>query len=278
MINFIGIGAQKCGTSWAYACLYEHPQVCAPIKEIHFFSRPRFSEGKAWYEAHFKKCDEGKLKGEFSTSYLYSEEAPGRIHACYPDAKLIAILRNPIDRAYSQYRNSIKSGEIPKSMTFEEYRASEKSVCEQGFYTEQLARYSALFPKEQLLVLIYEDIKKDPILFMKRIYQFLGVDDTFVASMVHDEINVARTPKLIFIERVMHHIAEFLRKNGLDKFVHSIRKMGIPDIIRGFNTKEGKKQSVSPTYDREALAQYFHDDVTALSALIGRDMHSEWNI
>jgi hypothetical protein len=70
MINFIGIGAQKSGTSWAYTCLYDHPEVCAPIKEIHFFSRPRFSQGKEWYERHFGSCGEGKLRGEFSTSYL----------------------------------------------------------------------------------------------------------------------------------------------------------------------------------------------------------------
>ncbi|MCR4285481.1 MAG: sulfotransferase, partial [Candidatus Kaiserbacteria bacterium] len=70
MINFIGLGAQKSGTSWAYTCLYEHPEVCIPVKEIHFFSRPRYAEGKEWYEAHFKKCAEGKLRGEWSTSYL----------------------------------------------------------------------------------------------------------------------------------------------------------------------------------------------------------------
>ncbi len=117
MVDFIGVGAQKSGTSWAYACLYEHPEICAPVKEIHFFSRPRYEEGKEWYEGHFKKCEEGLLRGEFSTSYLYSEESPERIHACYPNAKLIAILRNPIDRAYSQYRNTIKAGDISEAVS-----------------------------------------------------------------------------------------------------------------------------------------------------------------
>ncbi len=278
MINFIGVGAQKSGTSWAYTCLYEHPEVCAPIKEIHFFSRPRFSEGKGWYEEHFKKCELGKLNGEFSTSYLYSKEAPERIHSLYPEAKLIAILRNPLDRAFSQYRNAIKAGEIAESVSFEEYTAKEESVLAQGLYAGQLERYFARFKKEQVLVLIYEDIRKDPILFMRRIYEFLGVDPTFVSSMVHDEINVARTPKHVFVDRVMHHISELLRRVGFDRFVHLIRRSGIPDLVRSMNTKKSSETRHSKTFDRDKFRAYFRDDVARLSVHVGRDMEREWGI
>ena len=102
MIDFIGLGAQKAGTSWVYACLYEHPEIHAPIKELHFFSRDRFSKGKDWYESHFSHRKEGQKVGEFSTSYLYSKETPERIKELYPEVKLIAIVRNPVTRAYSQ--------------------------------------------------------------------------------------------------------------------------------------------------------------------------------
>jgi hypothetical protein len=274
MVDFIGIGAQKCGTSWAYACLYEHPQVCTPVKEIHFFSRPRFEKGYGWYEAHFSSCKAGTQKGEFSTSYLYSKEAPSRIHTLYPDPKIIAIVRNPVDRAVSQYRNSIKSGEITEATSFEDFAKDEKSVLEQGLYSVQLERYFKLFPKEQILVLVYEDIKKDPKAFMKRIYQFLGVDDTFESSMLYSEINVARTPKTLFVERSMHHMSEFLRKIGLDMFVHRIRKSGLPDLVRKGNTKESKEILV----DTNALVAYFRDDVQKLSTLLGRDLRSQWDI
>lgn len=278
MIHFIGIGAQKSATSWVYACLYEHPQICAPIKEIHFFSRPRYEEGILWYEAHFDSCREGKMRGEFSTSYLYAPESPERMFAHYPDVKLIAILRNPIDRAYSQYRNAIKAGEIPESMTFDTYRTEEKSVLAQGRYSEQLKRYLHYFKREQMLILIQEDIARDPIGFMKGIYAFLGVDPSFVASMVHDEINVARTPKRIWIERVMHHVAEFLRRHGLHAVVHGIRKWGLPDMVRRVNTKEGKVRQVHESYNREELVAYFREDVVELGRLLGRDLGKEWNI
>lgn len=276
MVDFIGIGAQRTGTSWTYACLYEHPEVCAPIKEIHFFSRPRYSEGIPWYESHFKKCKDTQKVGEFSTSYLYSEESAERIHAAYPDAKIIAILRNPITRAISQYGNAVKGGEIPESMTFSEYAKSEKSVLEQGRYAEQLDRYFARFDASQVLVLIHEDAKKDPQAFMSRVYAFLGVDANFVPSMLHETVNNTRVPKNIMLERKMHHFSEFLRRNGFDKLVHGIRRMGIPDLIRKVNTKPQKEERVS--YDEEELKAYFKADTERLGTMLGRDLAREWKI
>lgn len=275
MINFIGLGAQKSGTSWAYTCLYEHPQICIPVKEIHFFSRPRFENGKEWYENQFKNCDAGKIKGEFSTSYLYSEETPARIKAMYPEIKLIAILRNPVQRAISQYRNAIKAGEITEETPFEAYMHDDKSVLGQGMYHAQLTHYLELFKREQILILVYEDIKKDEKEFMKRIYSFLEVDDSFESSMLYKEVNIARTPKSVRLGRVMHRTAEFLRKIGFDKLVHGIRKSGLPDYIHTFNTK---KTNPTKSIDTSALSQYFADDVQKLSELLGRDMKTEWNI
>lgn len=276
MINFIGIGAQRTGTSWTYACLYEHPEICAPIKEIHFFSRPRYAEGFAWYEAHFKKCTEGQKTGEFSTSYLYSDVTAERIHSAYPNAKIIAILRNPIERAISQYGNAVKGGEVPESMSFLEYARSEKSVLEQGKYAEQLERYFTHFPREQVLVLIHEDAKKDSWAFIQSIYRFLGVDDSFIPSMLHETVNNTRVPKNIALEKNMHIFSEFLRKQGLDKFVHLIRRTGIPDVVRSLNTKPKKEEK--PQYDKAEMVAYFKDDVAKLSSMLGRDMATEWDI
>lgn len=275
-VDFIGLGAQKAGTSWVYACLYEHPEVHAPIKELHFFSRARFEKGKEWYESHFSHAKEGQRVGEFSTSYLYSPETPERIVAMYPEAKLIAILRNPANRAFSQYRNAIKAGEISEDMSYEAYATEEPSVVAQGRYAEQLKRYYSHLPKDQLLVLIYEDIEKDPAAFMRRIYEFLGVDPTFTPSMLNRQINIARTPRVVSLERVIHHIAETLRKTGFDKLVWMIRKSGLPDLLRLVNTKD---DSVSTGENQVQIdRKVWKDDVDTLSNMIGRDMVSEWNI
>ncbi len=277
MINFIGIGAQKAGTSWIYACLYEHPEICAPVKEIHFFSRDRFTKGREWYEAHFSACGEEARKGEFSTSYLYSSKAPNNIKSLYPSAKLIAVLRHPVERAYSQYYNAIKAGEIKHTVSFIDYCDNNESVIEQGKYAAQLSRYYAAFPKSQLLVMLYEDIERDPQAFMCRVYEFLEIDSTFVPSMINRRINTARIPKLVFVDRHMHKLAEWMRKNGLDRVVHIIRKSGLPDFVRLYNT------SAAPVVSKEAsvsadISHVFKKDVEELSVIIGKDMNQYWNI
>ncbi len=276
MIDFIGVGAQKSGTSWAYACLYEHPEICAPIKEIHFFSRERFSKGLLWYEAHFTRCKPNTKCGEFSTSYLYSVDAPEHIHASYPEVKIIAILRNPITRAISQYGNAIKAGEIKEAMSFETYMQTEPSVLEQGLYARQLTRYLSHFNRSHMCILIYEDIKKDPKKFMRDIFAFLDVDQQFTPSMLGDSINVARIPKHVFIEQVMHRCSEFLRKHGRDRLVHIVRQSGIPDRIRNINTKEKKKKELE--CDHTFLSSYFKEDVEELSKILDRDLIHEWGI
>ncbi len=272
-IDFIGVGAQKCGTSWVYACLYEHPEICAPVKEIHFFSRPRFNNGYAWYEEHFASCGD-KKRGEFSTSYLYAPEAPERIAALYPEVKIIAIIRNPLSRAVSHYKNALKAGEIASDVSFETFVAKEESALLQGKYYDQLERYYAHFKKEQVLVLVYEDSKKDPAQFIKKIYTFLGVDTTFVPSMLYREVNIARMPRFIFVDRVVHHVAEYLRIHGLGSLVHMVKKTGITDKLRLLNTDKKDTEAINTAF----LVPFFRDDTKKLSALLQRDLVHEWEI
>ncbi len=278
MVDFIGIGAQKSGTSWVYACLYEHPEVCAPIKELHFFSRDRFSNGQRWYENHFSKCDPSKKIGEFSTSYLYDRKSPERIAKMYPDAKLIAIVRNPIDRAYSQYKNAIKAGEVPKQMSFETYIAQVPSAKEQGLYARQLQRYFDYYSTLQLQVLIYEDAKADPLAFIKTIYEHLEIATDFVPDMLEKYVNVERTPRFVFIERWMQRIAEGLRKIGLDKLVFWFKKQGVGDAVRSVNTHKSTAEEKISKFTRIELQEYFRPDAVRLSAMVGRDLVVEWGL
>lgn len=276
MISFIGLGAQKTGTSWVYSCLYEHPQVCAPVKEIHFFSRPRYQEGIGWYEEQFKRCTPDKVCGEFSTSYLYSKEAANQIYIHYPNTKLIAIVREPIARAYSQYGNALKAGEIRRETTFEEYVDQEPSCLAQGLYTEQLQRYFDLFPRDQIMVLVYEDMVRDPQHFMSEIYRHIGVDPSFVPPSLYAKVNIARQPKSVLVDRVMHRVAEKMRHSGLDRLVHKIKTSGLTDWIRAHNTVVS--ESTQLTFDRSPYTSYFRADAETLGQLLGRDLVTEWNL
>lgn len=280
MIHFIGLGAQKAGTSWIYACLYEHPEICAPIKELHFFSRERFSKGKVWYESHFSRCDGHTKCGEFSTSYLYDTKSAERIAKLYPEAKLIAVLRNPIERAYSHYINAQKAGQILKQTTFAQFINQDASVLEQGKYSLQLYRYLQLFSQRQLLILLYEDIKNDPATFIKQLYLHLEVNPEFEPTMLHERVNIARIPVWISLEKWMHHMAERLRRWHLDKFVWFVRRTGIPRYIRVLNTGQVaySKEEALKGVDVEALKVYFKKDVDQVSMMIGRNVNEEWGI
>ncbi|MCK5096122.1 MAG: sulfotransferase domain-containing protein [Candidatus Pacebacteria bacterium] len=277
MIDFIVVGAQKAGTSWMYACLYEHPQICAPTKEIHYFSRQRnFKKGLEWYENIFARCEEGKLKGEFSTTYLYDEKTPQRIKDISLDTKIIMSLRNPVTRAFSQYRNLIKGGDVDKAASFDEVSEKDASVLGQGMYFEQAKRYIDTFGKENVLVLVYEDSKKDPAGFIRQIFEFLEVDPDFKPTMLHRKVNTARTPKTIWIEKVMMHVAEILRRCGLGKIFWLIKKSSLPDKVRSMNTEQ--RDIVLDKETEIKLKQYFKEDVQKLATLTDKKMVSQWHI
>ncbi|MCK5026832.1 MAG: sulfotransferase domain-containing protein [Candidatus Pacebacteria bacterium] len=277
MVDFIGVGAQKAGTSWMYACLYEHPEICVPIKEIHYFSRERnFKKGIGWYEDIFNGCKEGLLKGEFSTTYLYDKKTPEKIKKEFPYAKIIISLRNPVERAYSHYRNEIKGGHIPEDQTFRGAMESDESIVGQGMYYDQVKKYIDLFGKENVLVLILDDSKKDPRGFIKNILEFLNVDTSFTPSMLEREVNIARTPCFVWIERIMMHTAEFLRRIGLGKIVWLIKKGSIPDRVRNMNTKQDAREMKDKI--KEELKKEFKEDAQKLSELIGRNVVFLWDL
>ncbi|MCA9365833.1 sulfotransferase [Candidatus Kaiserbacteria bacterium] len=285
MVDFIGLGAQKAGTSWVYACLYEHPEICTPQKEIHFFSRDRYAKGKNWYESQFNRCKKGLKRGEFSTSYLYTPGTAKKIVDMYPQAKLIAIIRNPIHRAYSQFRNAVKAGEIDKDTTFSSYIEHAPSALEQGNYAKQLSEYYEYYSPLQLLVLVYEDSREDPLGFIQQIYRHIGVDDTFVPKMLKKFVNVERTPRFVRLERWMHRFAELGRKIGLDKVVWMIKRSGVTDLIRKINTEKNSQvipeDSKGKPIDPEVKAkmqEYFKEDTRLLSGLVERNLTVEWGI
>jgi len=275
--DFIGLGAQKAGTSWIYACLYEHPHICIPRKEIHFFSRRRnWVHGYDWYENLFSSCPADNIKGEFSTTYLYDRETPERIFSRYPGLKLIACLRNPADRAFSNYINDIKSGSMPKNISFREAQKSRPEYIEQGRYAGQLHRYLSRFPRSHMQILIYEDIEKDPLTFIRSLYGFLGVDTHVTPSMIHDRINIARIPRYAAVDNGMNRIAELMRRCGGHRIAWAVKKSGLPDLIRSLNTT-GQQESALRLSGEERIDIYnaLKDDIDQVEHITGREL-TEW--
>jgi Sulfotransferase domain len=199
--DFVIIGAKKCGTTFLYDLLSQHPLVQpAASKEPHFFDK-YFDEGTEWYRRFFPapRWEDGRrtMTGE-ATPYIINRRAPERMAELVPQARLIALLRDPVDRAYSDYQMlARKERELS---TFEEAIEAEgtpplgtggnTSVHEDGLglddgskyisrgvYVDQLRRWSRFFPREQLLVLKSEDFFEDPKQTLKRVLQFLGLPE-----------------------------------------------------------------------------------------------------
>ena len=165
--DFVIIGAQKGGTTSLYRYLTEHPDVGgATKKEVHFFDRS-YHKGMDWYLAHFPERGESTVVGESSPSYLFHPDVPERVRRTLPHAKLIVLLRNPVDRAYSQYQMRLRrvgedsfeeavDEELARLPSNGELPGPEKghhAFLPRGVYADQLQRWLAVFPREQFLVL-----------------------------------------------------------------------------------------------------------------------------
>lgn len=195
--DFLILGAQKAGTTALYAYLRWHPQITGPsFKEVSFFDR-HYARGERWYRAHMPVRRSG-IVGEASPSYLFHPSAPERVARMLPGARLIALLRNPVDRAFSHYQHEVALGR--EELPFEDAlaREDERMVGEvermlrdpayfsyawwnytyaaRGRYAEQLERWFGSFPSEQLLVLLTDELAADTGATYERVLEFLGVD------------------------------------------------------------------------------------------------------
>jgi hypothetical protein len=196
--DFLIIGAQKAGTTSLHAYLCEHSRVPAPTKkEVHFFDH-EFHRGTDWYRAHFQRYEEGTVSGESTPYYLFHPLAPQRAAEVLPDCKLIVLLRNPVDRAFSHHNHERALGyetldfeqaieAEPARLAGEEERLAREpgsrsfahqhhSYLARGRYAGQLERWFESFDRERLLVLGAEDLFTEPGGIVGEAQEFLGLD------------------------------------------------------------------------------------------------------
>jgi Sulfotransferase domain len=180
--DYVIIGAQKGGTSFLYYLLTRHPLVePAARKELHFFDQPElFDNGAEWYRRCFPRLNskDGQMSitGEATPYYLFDPPVAKRMAETVPKARLIALLRNPVDRAYSHYQMQVKRGTEPR--TFEEaIERQHSSYVSRGIYVDQLLRWFEFFNKDQMLILKSEDFFERPVEILKVVLTFLDLPD-----------------------------------------------------------------------------------------------------
>lgn len=191
-VNFLGIGVQKAGTTWLDACLKEHPEIYLhPQKELHFFDRFKDLNYIKNYESLFTSTNE-KIVGEITPNYIFKPHCAELIYQYNPNIKLIAILRDPTNRAISQYKMEMSRGSIgPNSGlwdAFERNLPEGNSLKSRGLYNQQLEKYYNLFDKSQILLLNYQDISLNPQKLIQKVFEFLEVDITFIPKTLNDRV------------------------------------------------------------------------------------------
>ena len=295
MPNFLIIGAAKSGTTSLYYYLKQHPQIyMSPKKELRFFAlegtRPDFRGPNdeplnrdaittvEEYRKYFEGAGDAKACGEASPFYLSSPEAALNIRRHVPDAKLIAVLRHPAERAHSSFMHMVRDGFEPLADFAAALRDEDRRIAagwsyvwhykRRGFYAEQLQHYVRLFDAGRIKIYLYEDFCADPRRLLRDIFGFLGVDEDFAPdiSTKHNVSGVAKNRAL----------QNFLVGRGA---VKSLVEMFVPERLRlragaAVRNSNVVPKQLDPTL-RAGLIEDYREDILRLQELIGRDL-SHW--
>lgn len=175
--DFIGIGARRCASSQVHRILLDHPQVVKGEGGAHYYSQ-NFEKGPEWLQSHVGVAGEGQITVELSVSYLYPEyykAAADRIAQTAPAARLFVLLRNPVERAYSDWRRSIKMNEIPSDRSFIEACRENPEFIDRSRFYQLLSPYWEHFGREGVKIFLYETLVADRRRYFEDMADFFGI-------------------------------------------------------------------------------------------------------
>lgn len=264
---FLGIGAMKAGSSWLHNLLKSNPELCLPHvkKEVQFFDL-HFQKGQRWYTSFFH--DREKKCGEVTPTYLDKPSVPGRVRDMNPDCRFLLILRDPIQRAFSAYRYKIQDRGTDE--TFMAYLTNKPAAIDKGLYAKHLRNWMRIFPKEQFLVILLDDVKSDTKSVIHQIAEFLDVDeDGFRLPERDDEKNVSFVPRHHRLYVMGSKTANWLTKRNLDAPINLARSMGLHTVL---SRPSGKRLPVMDSETRKRVYPLFREDIDDLERLLERDL------
>ena len=260
--TFIGIGAQRAGTTWAYNCLAQHPDVyMSGKKELHFFYA-HYSRGLAWYESQFAAAGDAVARGEISPDYMYNREALANIARDLPGVRVFAILRNPIDRAISAYALRQERNE---GVSFGEACRRFPALINRGLYCGHLDVIEEYFPAERVKVLLYDDLVARPGAFLDELFGFIGVHQGVRPAAMGTRYNRVIYPGL----------QKAILGARLGWIIDAVKRTPVGSWVRRRNSAARRGSGVATAADLEYLRAEFADDVRELSRRLGRDL-SGW--
>ena len=291
-LDFFIMGTEKGGSTYLLQCVREHPAIFMPDQEIAFFEDAFYHEDDlSDFEANFVDSGSATLLGVKRPTMLGHPEFGPRLHRAYPDARLIAILRHPIDRALSAYTHHRSIGTIPNqdaerflSRMLEgplaDYpRAS--TVLEQGRYERDLRRVEEHYPRDRMCLLTLDDVKKDDRAALRRVFEFLDVDPDYEPRATRKQpMRAPYSPIMSSYRRFTTNLLHDRTRDGFlvrretpllapAHFASAVGNRLLEKLLPG-----GTKPQISREL-RARLVDYYAEDITGLEKRLDRDL-SNW--
>ncbi len=292
-LDFVGVGAAKAGTSWTAAILDEHPQACLGHgKELDYFLElmPLYMQhrlgttetrmkpkGIEWLKQQFDHCQPGQIKGEYSPRYLNDPGSPRLIHEHNPKAKLLFNFRNPTEAAYSFYHHY--SAFHPVDMPFEQAFEEVPEGREYFQYINWIEKFLEYFPREQMHIVLMDDIKADNQKVYEELCAFLEIEPVPL-EILNKRVNTAkqiRSKNALKAFYLMHiAVGKFAATRWLrDRLKYNLGAGKVWGNIKQLNIKREKYEDM-PQDVREKLVETFKPANDRLAEFLGRDLNA-WN-
>lgn len=269
--DFLYIGTSKAGSTWLFNALAIHPDVwLASNKGLYYFDA-HYDRGLDWYRAQFEGAD-GQAVGEFSHSYLSSPEAPERIATYSPTMRLLVCLREPVDRAFSDYLDLAKNNGFTGSFT--EAVEQHPRLLDRGRYATHLSHYLEHFPATQIHVGFFDDLKTGAQEYADEVYDFLGIDRIMLSAGDLRERMPAGRPRNTAMVRLAKRASKVAASVGMRRWRSKIKRS---TVVRSALYKQYRddKPRLDPAVAAE-LRRGFADEVARLDELLGQPVSERW--
>ncbi|MWV27571.1 sulfotransferase family protein [Aurantiacibacter rhizosphaerae] len=264
-IDFVIIGAAKSATTWLQTQLQSDPAIYMPDPELHYFSR-EYERGTDWYLSQFSDEGIGKVVGEKSNSYLYTPEAPERVHRDLPHVKLIAQLRNPVARAYSSYCMLFRRGEVGSDIEnyLDPSKGEHTQILGSGNFASYLQSYVDLYGREKLLILFFDGVSKTPELQMSKVRGHLGLPDRALAPEGREKVKDKTAPLV--------PVGMRKRLSWMKPLVQPLRGTAPFEAARGMIARKTEYPQYTDDL-KKRVSEYYAPSIEALEKMSGQSLN-----
>ena len=269
--TFLYVGGSKCGSSWLFEILREHPDVFVPVaKDIKYYDVHK-DRPVDWYLEFFAGAGSAKAVGELTHDYFLDPAIAARIHGDFPNVQIIFSLREPADRTFSRWLYA-RVSDLPPEVSFGDY-ARRPAILRENDYLANLKPYFDRFPRHRIHVIYYDEFVAEPAMVVRALYRFIGVDEFFVPPSLHRRVLAARQERLPGLGRFAYAFAQVLRGMGGANVVGAFKRDSVFDRLL---YREMRQRPPMPESDIAWIRERFRGDYEALGELIGRPVPTAW--